>query len=123
MFVVQLTNTSLTVNSPSAHSSLILIQNVALVIAMAYLMTTAYQLASTDFMYYSASLNLDYVTHPISTGSNSISSSMGDSHTLGSLASSIFNEHGYVLLLSVHAIVLAVIGPIKLALADYAHKA
>jgi NADH:ubiquinone oxidoreductase subunit 6 (subunit J) len=40
-------------------------------------------------------------------------------NTLAQLAYSIFNEYGYVLILSVHAILLAVIGPIKLALADY----
>jgi NADH:ubiquinone oxidoreductase subunit 6 (subunit J) len=32
------------------------------------------------------------------------------------LAVSLFNEYAYVLVLSVHAIVLAIIGPIKLAL-------
>lgn len=53
-----------------------------------------------------------------SVGPSIISTSSPISNDLGLtvLASSLFNEHAYVLVLSVHAILLAIIGPIKLAL-------
>lgn len=116
MFVVQLTNTSLSADHQQPSSLVSLVQLTVLLLGLTVLVTIA--LTNYDLIHTISSFNLDslstndtYVTSLQDTASLTT-----DTHTLGYLASSIFNEYGYLLVLSAHAIVLAVIGPIKLAL-------
>lgn len=117
MFVVQLTNTSLTIQDTTVSTTSI-VQNIALVVSLSVLLTVAGSTIGSDLL-----LNVVTTadTSILSTSSYGypLQSTLNEAGTLGLLASSIFNEHGYILILSVHAIVLAVIGPIKLALANY----
>jgi NADH:ubiquinone oxidoreductase subunit 6 (subunit J) len=122
MFVVQLTNTSLgQVNAlPKSHT---LVQNTVLVLTMVLLLSTAYGIMSQELLLNVSNLNLaqslvDAGRISSLTGLTCYIDSSTHGSNLSSLASSIFNEYGYVLVISVHAIILAVIGPVKLALAD-----
>jgi NADH:ubiquinone oxidoreductase subunit 6 (subunit J) len=121
MFVVQLTNTNLISRDGSKRSSsliLILIQNTVLVVCLFILLTSAYSILDSNLLLSVSSLNLtDVMVSPNQTIISQLNASI-HGNNLSILASSIFNEYGYVLVISVHAIILAVIGPIKLALAD-----
>jgi NADH:ubiquinone oxidoreductase subunit 6 (subunit J) len=119
MFVVQLTNTNLISRDGSKRSSsLILIQNTVLVVCLFLLLTSAYSILDSNLLLSVSSLNLtDVMVSPNQTTTSQLNASI-HGNNLSILASSIFNEYGYVLVISVHAIILAVIGPIKLALAD-----
>lgn len=121
MFVVQLTNTSLTLNISTFTPKLVILQNLLLLVSFSFLLAWAYYLLNSELLMEATSYNFTDVKD-ITTDSLSETQSLehvSDVNTLSQLAYSIFNEYGYVLILSVHAILLAVIGPIKLALADY----
>ena len=59
----------------------------------------------------------DIVSPIVSTNDSTTYTSVSNGTTLQELASYLFGDYAYVLVMSVHAIILAVIGPVKLALA------
>lgn len=122
MFVVQLTNTSLSGDNNSLSSYLLLIQNSLLLISVTILILTAYNLLNSNLILNLSSFNLtEHLTNQNSyLISNLVSHIQTDkqSNNLPVLAFSIFNEYGYILIISIHAILLAIIGPIKLAISD-----
>jgi NADH:ubiquinone oxidoreductase subunit 6 (subunit J) len=122
MFVVQLTNTNLNGDSHHKSNTLIFVQNSILVVSLIVLLTIAYSILDDNLLLSISNLNL---TETLMNSNNTLISGLESyidhsihGNNLSLLASSIFNEYGYVLVVSVHAIILAVIGPIKLALAD-----
>ena len=126
IFVVQLTNTSLSQDhSDHAHGLLPMVQIALLLLGLIVMMTVAVNLARTELLLavstFNVSSSVDSDSHHalLSELTTYVDSSVQGS-SLTTLASSIFNEYAYVLVLSVHAIILAVIGPIKLALAPSA---
>lgn len=122
MFVVQLTNTSLTGDSNTISTSLLLLQNSVLLVSLTVLVTGAYSILNTDLLLSLSSFNLTQSltinNHLLTSNMESYLDSSTNGNNLSLLAFSIFNEYGYVLILSVHAIILAIIGPIKLAISD-----
>lgn len=124
MFVVQLTNTSLNVDTDTKSNGLIIIQNIFLIVSLILLILLA---AGSQLSLVSELLLT--LSHFNLTETNSISNTLLSSiisvldpitnrNNLSLLAFTIFNEYGYILVLSVHAIILAIIGPIKLAISD-----
>lgn len=123
MFVVQLTNTNLSGEYLNGSNSLILIQNTILIIISTVLFWIAYQ-NSIDYGLngFNLSLNMMTLSNHSTYSYQFIQNLQNDlsfnNNNLTLLASSILNEYGYILVISVHAIILAVIGPIKLALSS-----
>lgn len=112
IYVIQLVNTD--IGYSTHHSSRpMLIVNLFLIISMLVILST--KIDSIDLL-------LDYST--TATANNFSMPSLDNtqllsySHITGlnQLASSLFNDYAYILIVAVHAIVLAVIGPIKLAM-------
>lgn len=111
IYVIQLVNTDI---GYSTHYSSrpMLIVNLLLILSVLVMLST--KIDSIDLL-------LDYSTS--STASNLTMPSLDNTQLLSysnitglnQLASSLFNDYAYILIVAVHAIVLAVIGPIKLA--------
>ena len=123
MFVVQLTNTSLSGDNNTLSTPLILLQNSVLIISLVILLTGGYDILNSNLLLNLSNFNLNVVNFDLNVNLTSTLISSLDNHTHGNqlsiLANQIFNEYGYILIISIHAIILAVIGPIKLALSDY----
>lgn len=122
IFVVQLTNTSLTTSTHGPmHRPINLIVNLVLLAGLCFI-------ALTNLRFVSAVVDASMTEALLSLSQTSPTADLAASYSdatvptqpssLPMLASSLFNEYAYVLVISVHAIVLAIIGPIKLALAD-----
>lgn len=120
MFVVQLTNTSLSGDNNTLSTRLLLIQNSVLLISLTFLVLKASDIFNYDLVLSLSSFNLaqTLTDHNNLLVSNLNSYLSNQSNNLPLLAFSIFNEYGYILIISVHAILLAIIGPIKLAISD-----
>ena len=114
MFVVQLTNTSL--SGDNSTKSNYLTQNSILIVSIFLLLILGYSYIDSNYILNFSNINLtDYLFNPQNLSfSQNFQALRADS--LWTLANSIFNEYGFILIISVHAIVLAIIGPIKLAL-------
>ena len=124
MFVVQLTNTSLTGdnsvnnNYQALRADIILIISIFLLLIIGYYSLNHNTLALINFTNINLTHYSNYSNHQlINQLENQINTNFNSSN-LSTLANSIFNEYGFILIISVHAIVLAIIGPIKLALSS-----
>lgn len=120
MFVVQLTNTSLSGDSNQLSTYLLLLQNSVLLISLTILILSAYSIFDHNLILNLSSFNLtEHLTDQSEGSWSNLESYLSPNYNnLPLLAFSIFNEYGYILVISVHAIILAIIGPIKLAISD-----
>jgi NADH:ubiquinone oxidoreductase subunit 6 (subunit J) len=142
IFVVQLTNTTLSDSSTLSLKdnarmiNLIIMLSVAILTAIAIagsvdnftngsmLLLSLSNLSLTNFSH-----SLAIPPHFVWGGGAGTSHYLMDTVTTASLgnlnvlANSLFNEYAYVLVLSTHAILLAIIGPIKIALTDMINNA
>lgn len=114
IYVIQLVNTdsSISLYTPQT-SKIMLIVNVLLVFVVLIMLSTKINNIDLLLDYSSANFNNNVV---MSNTSSVETLSSYNITNLNLLASSLFNDYGYILIIAVHAIVLAVIGPVKLAM-------
>lgn len=112
IYVIQLVNTDIGYTSHYSSRPMLIINSI-LILGILFLLSS--RADSIDLLLdYSSTSAITKLSMPSLSSIELLSHS--NVNNLNQLASSLFNDYAYILIIAVHAIVLAVIGPIKLAL-------
>lgn len=112
IYVIQLVNTDIGYTSHYSSRPMLIINSI-LILGILFLLSS--RADSIDLLLdYSSTSAITKLSMPSLSSIELLSHS--NVTNLNQLASSLFNDYAYILIIAVHAIVLAVIGPIKLAL-------
>jgi NADH:ubiquinone oxidoreductase subunit 6 (subunit J) len=115
LFVVQLTDTGLSINYGNSNKNIAI--NLVLITSILFIILYNLTYGDTDNHVIEILINISNLDLNNQMVSN-LTNTNAYNNNLSLLATSLFNEYAYILVISVHAIILAIIGPIKLALAD-----
>lgn len=115
IYVIQLVNTDIGYSTHYSSRPMLII-NLLLILSVLVMLST--RIDSIDLLLdYSSTATASNLTMPSLDNTQLLSYS--NITGLNQLASSLFNDYAYILIVAVHAIVLAVIGPIKLAFSSH----
>jgi NADH:ubiquinone oxidoreductase subunit 6 (subunit J) len=112
---VQLTDTGLSINYGNSNKNIAM--NLVLITSILFIILYNLTYGNTNNHVIEILINISNLDLNNQMVSN-LTNTNAYNNNLTILATSLFNEYAYILVISVHAIILAIIGPIKLALAD-----
>jgi NADH:ubiquinone oxidoreductase subunit 6 (subunit J) len=122
IFVIQLTSTTINATSVNNNSLISNYLSMIIMLLLAYLVIQSFTTVSTELLLYISNNNMSdnvLIQHDNLLSNTSVFATNGVAGNINNiklLAQELFTEYAYVLIITIHAIVLSIIGAIPLAL-------